>query len=129
MCWFPQILVIEFYYNQFLLNMIPRTTKPNILLSYPNAVFKCLNLKAHIYSIEMGVRRLFIPIITISKVTKHYQNLQVVFFPPGLHCNEKKGKKSIFWIHHNKLNSESVLVHWDFLLQLQLFFLYRLLAC
>lgn len=72
---FPQILVIDFFYYNFLLNLTPRTSNLNLLQSYPNAILKCFNFKTHIYSVEMGVRRIFVLVITISKVAKLYQNL------------------------------------------------------
>lgn len=72
---FPQILVIDFSYYHFLLNLIPRTSNLNLLQFYPNAVLKCFNFKTHIYSVETGARRIFVLALTLSEVAKLYQNL------------------------------------------------------
>jgi len=71
----PQILVIDFSYNHFLCNLIPRSSKLNLSVSYANVILLCFNFKTRIYSEEIGVRRLFVLVINISKIAKLYQNL------------------------------------------------------
>lgn len=94
---FPQILVTGFFYNHFFFILTPRTSKLNLLLSYPNAILKCFNLKTHIYSVEMGARRLFVPVITICKLQSFIRFVDSIISYQELHCNEKK--KKIYFVY------------------------------